>query len=266
MNKKVIYAFLMLLCVLGFWLFENFCTPSTYTDPHIETADLAIEEIFYPSSTTGQIIHHSYYSLSYHEKYEQAEWVLHHLNQNHLTYDDRERPLFIEDPKVKSKSADWKNYRGSGYDRGHLVPAGDRRFSEYAYNETFYTSNISPQNAEFNAGIWNKLEQKVRYWCKRYGDLYVITGGVLQEDLKTIGSESVSVPNYFYKIIARKDGKNLKLLGFLFPHKPSTASLYSFVVPVDEIERRTGIDFFEKLPNSLEDSLEKTVNTSGWKF
>ena len=124
-----------------------------------------------PSSTTGAIVVHDHYMLSYDEPYEQAEWVAYLLKKSHLTYDDRKRPYFIEDPKVRTKSADWRNYKGSGYDRGHLCPAGDRRFSGYAYNETFYTSNISPQNREFNAGIWNKLENKIRQWVKKEGTL-----------------------------------------------------------------------------------------------
>ena len=136
--------------------------------------------------------------------YEQAEWVAYVLDKSHLTYDDRKRPYFIEDPFVSSKSADWRNYKGSGYDRGHLVPAGDRRFSLQAYNETFYTSNISPQNREFNAGIWNDLEQQTRRWAKQYGTLYVFTGGVLKKGLEEIGEEGVDVPDHFYKIIARK--------------------------------------------------------------
>ncbi len=84
------------------------------------------------------------------------------LKQSHLTHDDRKWPYFIEDLKVKSKSADWRNYKGSGFDRRQLCPAGDRRFSEFAYNETFYTSNVSPQNQEFNAGVWNRLEIQIR--------------------------------------------------------------------------------------------------------
>ncbi|SMC45789.1 DNA/RNA non-specific endonuclease [Cellulophaga tyrosinoxydans] len=266
MKKKTIFTVLTIICIIGFWLFENFYTPATYTSPELKASATEIPEDFLPSSTTGDVVHHNYYSLSYNEKHEQAEWVAYNLDKSQLTYDDRKRPYFIEDPKVKTKSADWKNYKGSGYDRGHLCPAGDRRFSEYAYNETFYTSNISPQNQEFNAGIWNDLEKQVRYWCKKYNNITVITGGVLENNLRTIGDEDVSVPNYFYKIIARKDGDKIKLIGFLFENKPRNTTLKAQVVSIDEIERRTQIDFFEKLPDSLENMLESSVNTAGWKF
>jgi len=204
--------------------------------------------------------------LSYSEPHEQAEWVAYLLKKEHLTYDDRKRPYFIEDPKVRSKSADWRNYKGSGFDRGHLCPAGDRRFAEYAYKETFYTSNISPQRNDFNAGIWNRLEKQVRQWCKLYGDIYVVTGGVLQEGLPEIGEEDVAVPNAFYKLVFRGKGENLKVLAFLFPHKESNRPLQDFLIPIDALETTTNIDFFHEMPLEWQDAIEKRVQTYGWKF
>ncbi|WP_127139579.1 DNA/RNA non-specific endonuclease [Flagellimonas marinaquae] len=265
MRKRTIYTLLMLVCIVGFWLFENFYTPATYSDPNASNTGW-ISSDFLPSSTTGEVVQHSYYTLSYSEPHEQAEWVAYELKREHLTYDDRERPYFIEDPKVRTKSADWRNYRGSGYDRGHLCPAGDRRFSEQAYNETFYTSNISPQDRDFNAGVWNRLEQKVRYWCKKYGDLMVITGGVLENDLLEIGEEDVDVPRFYYKIVMKGKGRNAMVLGFLIPAQESQNSVEHFLVPIDEIEERTGIDFFEKQPQDWQSNMESQVNVRGWKF
>jgi endonuclease G len=257
---------LLILCIVGFWLFENFYTPDTYSEPRNGENTTEILGEFIPTSTTGTIIAHNHFILSYHETYEQAEWVAYTLKKEHLTYDDRERPYYIEDPKVKSKSADWRNYRGSGFDRGHLCPAGDRRFSEYAYNETFYTSNISPQDRDFNAGVWNRLEMQTRAWCKRYGTLFVVTAGILENGLDEIGEEDVAVPRYFYKIVARGNEKNIKIAAFLIPNYESQASLREFLVPVDKIEQLTGIDFFKQLPDSMEDGVEGKVDASAWKF
>ncbi|AEM69919.1 DNA/RNA non-specific endonuclease [Allomuricauda ruestringensis DSM 13258] len=265
MKNRIIYALLIALCVIGFWLFENFYTPATYSNPNGTRRDL-VQTDFLPNSTTGEVVQHAYYTLSYSEAHEQAEWVAYTLKRKHLTYDDRERPYFIEDPKVKTKSADWRNYRGSGYDRGHLLPAGDRRFSEQAYNETFYTSNISPQDKYFNAGIWNRLEQKVRYWCKKYGNLIVVTGGILKNDLEEIGSEDVDVPRTFYKIVLRGNGERTQVLAFLIPAEESQEPLQNFVVPVDEIEKKTGIDFFQNQPEAWQSVIESEVNDNGWKF
>lgn len=265
-KNRTIYTILLLVCVLGFWLFENFYTPDTYSEGIIAVEKTEIPNYLVPSSTTGELVLHEHFMLSYNEHFEQAEWVAYLLKKEHLTYDDRKRPYFIEDPKVKTKSADWRNYKGSGYDRGHLCPAGDRRFSKQAYNETFYTSNISPQDSGFNAGVWNRLEGQVRQWTKKYGTMLVVTGGVLEQGLDEIGEEDVAVPKYFYKVLARGDADNLKLMGFLMPGVESKKSLDQFAVSIDEIEKMTGIDFFENLENEMEARLEREVVTQNWKF
>jgi endonuclease G, mitochondrial len=221
---------------------------------------------FYPTSTTNQLIHHDYFVVSYSEKHEQAEWVAYELKKSHLSNSNFKRPYFIEDPKVTTKSADWRNYKNSGYDKGHLVPAGDMKFSREAYDATFYTSNVSPQLSNFNNGVWNRLEQKVRYWAQKYDGLYVVTGSILEDNLPTIGQEKIAVPNYFYKILLDTSRDELKMIAFLVPHEESKQPLYKFVVPVDELEKRTGIDFFHHLPDSIEEKLESSSDYKKWSF
>lgn len=238
------------------------CSNGFQKEPTVATSGFD----FLPTSTTGQIIKHKYYALSYNENYEEAEWTAYISAKKHLSRAQRKRPYFIYDPLVKSKSANYRNYKKSGYDRGHLVPAGDMRFSLDAYNDTFFTSNIAPQNHEFNAGIWNRLEGKVRYWTAKYGDLYIITGSILKPNLKTIGREHVVVPNYFYKIILDNNKNNPKAIAFLMPNKPSEKALYKYVVPIDTIEKMTGIDFFPKLNDALENQLEQSSSYSEWAF
>jgi endonuclease G len=221
---------------------------------------------FLPSSTTNQVIRHAYYTLSYNEKFEQAEWVAYELKKSYIKNNNFKRPFFIEDSKVTSSSANWKNYKNSGYDKGHLCPAGDMEFSLNAYNETFLTSNIAPQLHDFNDGIWNRLEQKVRYWAQNYDGIYVITGGVLKESSHTIGKENVLVPKYFYKILLDNNGGNYKMIAFLVPNEGSNKPLYSFVVSVDRVEEMTGIDFFPKLKDDIENQLEKNSAYKNWSF
>lgn len=221
---------------------------------------------FLPTSTTNQLVKHDYYTLSYNEKYEQAEWVAYELKKSFVRNSNFDRPYFIEDPKVKTGSADWRNYKKSGYDKGHLCPAGDMEFAVNTYNDTFFTSNIAPQTHDFNAGVWNRLEQKVRYWATKYDGVYVVTGGVLQAGLKTIGQEKVLVPNYFYKIVLKKSNGQYKMIAFLVPNAKSDKPLYDFVVSVDRIEKMTGIDFFAKLDDATENSLEKNSDYKAWSF
>lgn len=221
---------------------------------------------FLPTSTSNQVVYHDNYVLSYVEKHEQAEWVAYELKRSRMVSNDFQRPYFIEDPKVRTKSADWRNYRKSGYDKGHLCAAGDMRYSKKAFDETFYTSNISPQEHSFNEGVWNRLEQKVRYWASKYDGIYVVTGGVLTNNLETIGYEDVSVPNYFYKVLLDNSRGEYKMIGFLVPAEDSDEPLYKFVVPVDTIEKMTGINFYPKLEDGLENKLEKSADYKEWSF
>ena len=147
-----------------------------------------------------------------------------------------------------------------------MCPAGDRTFNFDAFHETFLTSNISPQRHDFNSGIWNTLEQKVRFWADKYDGLYVVTGGVLKGELPTIGEEGVAVPNYFYKVLLDYNNGNPKAIAFLMEHENSNNSLYNFAVTIDTIEHLTGIDFFPNLNDDLEEKLESSNNFKNWIF
>jgi endonuclease G len=262
MKRKHIAVFLLFSVLAFYWYLEN------KDSLLVKETDLKKLDNFnyLPTSTTGQIVKHSGYSLSYSEKHEQAEWVAYSLYKTDLVSTHRKRPFFINDPKVRSASASWRNYKKSGFDRGHLCPAGDRKKTEKSYNETFYTSNISPQKHQFNAGVWNRLEQQTRYWAKKHQHLYIVTGGILEDNLKTIGKENVAVPNAFYKILLDYTKPEIKTIAFLIPHKESNQPLNSFIVSIDEIEQKTGIDFFHYLPDNLENNLEKASNYKNWDF
>ena len=221
---------------------------------------------FLPLATTHQLVQHQYYTLSYNEVYEQADWVAYELKRSYVKNNNFKRPFFIKDRKVTTGSADWRNYKNSTYDKGHLCPAGDMEFDLNGYNDTFLTSNISPQERNFNNGVWNRLEQKVRYWAVKYNGLYVVTGGVLEPILQTIGKEKVAVPHFFYKILVSRSGGNCKMIGFLIPNEESNAPLYQFVVSVDAIEKATGLNFFPSLNDAIENALEKSSDYKNWSF
>ncbi|MDG1571886.1 DNA/RNA non-specific endonuclease [Robiginitalea sp. M366] len=265
-RKRWVYPVLMATCVVVFWWFENFYRTDPYGSGTAPEPAGSFPEAFRPEGGGGQLVEHDFYLLRYSEPHEQAAWVGYVLERDHLTYEDRDRPYFVEDPKVRSHSADWRNYRGSGYDRGHLCPAGDRRFSLTAYNQTFYTSNISPQDPEFNAGPWNDLEQQVRRWCKRYGTVYVLTGGVLRDGLPGIGSEDVSVPDQFFKVVIRGSGNDLKAIGFLMENRPGAQPLPEHAIPLDRIEALTGLDFFPQWEPGQQEMLEARISLSDWGF
>ncbi|SHI35950.1 DNA/RNA non-specific endonuclease [Algibacter luteus] len=268
MSKKSIFSLLAILIVLGVYTYEHFLKEEEQVE--IITEGKAVKnntnEYFLPTSTTGQIVHHEGFSLSYSEPHEQAEWVAYELKKGHLTNTNFKRPYFEIDKAVKTGAASWRNYKNSGFDRGHLCPAGDRKYSQNAHDETFLTSNISPQVHDFNSGIWNTLEQKVRYWASKYDGVFVVTGGVLKGQMKTIGNEKVSVPNQFYKVLIDNNTGKTKMIAFLMPHENSSKPLYEFVVSVDEVEALTGIDFFPELDDTIENKLEASSSYKDWSF
>lgn len=227
------------------------------------------QEYYLPSSTTGMIVPHKYYTLSYNERHEQAEWVAYVLTRERLQMEWKDRPdLFETDPLVKTGSATLNDYRNSGYDRGHLVPAADMAFSTTAINETFYLSNISPQSRDFNKGIWKELEELTRDWAIKFKKLYVVTGPILKDGGKgSIGQNEVTIPTGFYKVLLDLSEPDQKGIAFIVPNEVSYDPLFKYAVSIDEVEKRTGINFFPKLmTRELEKELESKFNLDFWPF
>lgn len=162
---------------------------------------------------------------------------------------------------VSTVLAKLEDYKDSGFDRGHLCPAGSMDLNFTSMSETFYLSNISPQVAGFNRGIWSRMEEQLRNWTEEYDEVWEITGPVFTNNLDTIGTNGVTVPGSFYKIIIRKD---LHVIGFLFKHQSASNRLSDFAVKIDSIERLTGIDFLPGLDTEIENNLEKNVDLIGW--
>ncbi len=258
--------------LMGLWWF--FATFSGFSGRGEEVAfmpsDTTDDRSFYlPVSTTGEVIHHDFFSLSYSEQHEQAEWTAHMLTRNRLEQPWHERPdRFERDPAVRGGSAAWADYLHSGYDRGHLVPAADMAWNEKAIRETFLMSNIAPQAHDFNQGIWRELEELARDWAKKYRKLYVITGPILHQSVKgTIEKGHITIPGAYYKILLDLAEPEQKAIAFLIPNRISYEPLYNYVVSIDSLESLTGIDFFpELMTDALEDSLERSVNVDLWPF
>ncbi|MGL4985656.1 MAG: DNA/RNA non-specific endonuclease [Treponemataceae bacterium] len=205
--------------------------------------------------------------LCYRESYEQPEWVAYQLTKDELTKNVNRSDDFRPDTNITSSSADLDDYRGSGYDRGHLAPAADFSFSKEAMSNTFFMSNMSPQNPAFNRGIWAKLEAKVRTWAHNFESVYVITGPILEKpQYETIGINEVAVPDFYYKVLCAKDPINqaIIMIAFILPNEKSSDPLEYFAVSIDELEKRTSLDFFHLLPNKIEKNLEEKIDFEHW--
>jgi endonuclease G len=222
---------------------------------------------YLPTSTTGQIVKHSHYTLSYDEQHEQAEWVAYELTVSEVNGSYDRTDDFRKDPKVSTGSASLSDFKGSGYDRGHLAPAGDMSFSYTAMSESFYLSNMSPMDASLNRGIWRQLESQLRDWASENGSVYVITGGILEGSYKEeIGYNDVTVPTNYYKVVLDYEKPERKAIAFILPNERGSKSLEEYAVSIDKVEQRTGIDFFHELPDNIEKELESSVSTDEWSF
>lgn len=214
-------------------------------------------------------IHRDYtgYSLCYRESYEQAEWAATCLTREKVSKKASGRTdNFRPDPAVPTGSSTLADYKGSGYDRGHLVPAADLAWSEKSMDDSFYMTNMSPQTADFNRGIWKELEEQVRDWAKEFGTVYTVSGPILEKKkYKTIGESKVAVPEYYYKVLLAhtKDDK-WSAIGFILPNAGSEKAFIEFAVPVDEVEKRCNIDFFAPLDDADEAVLESKFDAVFW--
>lgn len=273
-TKVGLFAVLMGIVFWGFQKFTGKNTPPPAEEPVREDVqnveETAKDSIFYlPSNPNGSVVQHKYFALSYVEKFELPEWCAYELTGHRLRQPWVERTDdFRPDLKVETGSSTLEDYRRSRYDRGHLVPAADMAFSEEAMSETFFLSNISPQEPGFNKGVWRELEENTRDWAKRFKHLYVVTGPVLSQPIKFwIGENQVAVAPSFYKVLLDLSEPELKAIGFIVPNQTSTEHLETFAVSVDEVEKLTGINFFQNLMEpKLEQELEANFDVSLWKM
>lgn len=180
------------------------------------------------------------------------------------------------DPKIPSAYRTYDSDYKSPYNKGHLVASADRYITTEANVQTFYYSNMSPQISSFNGGIWSSMENKVRDWAKPLNasdTLYIVKGGkidgtIADGTLIEYTGNQVAVPkNYFMAILSLKGGTSpqYKAIAFYIDQKNySSSSISSYVVSIDELEEKTGIDFFHNLPDNIENEVERSYNKSDW--
>ena len=252
---------------------------SKLEDAKLKWIQNQIEKIGIPNAgNDGQIINHLAFSLSYNESHEQANWVMHIILPAISTGNATRSNDFREDPLVKTgtsceqdyflkeKKPDGKfKYDGFGYDRGHLAPSADFRWSEKALSESYFYSNMSPQLGDFNRFKWAELENWMReYVTKNNTSLVIVTAPVLSQDISKIerGINKVSIPKYFVKVAL--DIKNNRGIGFILPHQKIEKPLEYFAVSIDSVESTIGYDLFSSLNDSLENELEAKTPYIEW--
>ncbi|MBX2816326.1 MAG: DNA/RNA non-specific endonuclease [Saprospiraceae bacterium] len=226
------------------------------------------ERFYLPALGSLPIYHKRHYSLAYSEQHEQAAWVAYELTVEHLNARNKVKrsDYFKDDFSIVGGSAQFADYKRSGFTKGHLVPAADRNYSLEAMEETFLMSNISPQKYHCNAGIWRELEEQTRDWARKERALYIVSGPVLESGLHKIGRNKVSVPKYYFKALLDLDGDQ-KAIAFLIPNEKSDQHLREYAMSIDDVEEVIGLDLYHELmPDQTELKIESGLDLSAWRF
>lgn len=261
--KKAV-AFVVALLAFFFYLAQELeMSPMGYNE--VVQEDCAGMEI--PEMVSGapeQIISYLGYTLSYNNGTRLPNWVAYELTAEEAEGENPRKDRFRQDPQAYGPQGDKEDYKHSGWDRGHMAPAGDFKWSEEAMDETYYFTNICPQNTQLNTGDWKELEEQCRRWAVKYGKLYIVCGPIVQENRHgTLGENKVVIPDKFYKVILIPMEGQWHAAGFIFDNPPQRKSrisgkppvkrpLKSYMEDIGEIEQMTGIDFFSKLSGEME--------------
>jgi endonuclease G len=214
---------------------------------------------------TCRVVHHTGYSVCYDVRFHDAAWVMYKLTRAEVESQKASRNdvNFVRDPDVP-ESGTKDDYRNSGYDKGHLAPAADMKWNVRAMRESFYLSNVTPQLHEFNAGNWEDLENDVRAWAEKFGEISVVTGPVLEKGLSTIGPDHIAVPRLFFKVVFYRNADTTEAIAFVIPNAPSNLPVQSYAVTVDSAEALTGLDFFTAVPQAIQARAESSFDTLWW--
>lgn len=200
-----------------------------------------------------------------------ADWASYYMKAEFLSSISSRTEDFRPDEDIPiGQRSELFDYKGSGFDRGHLVPAGDMARSTKIMSESFLLSNMAPQIPGFNRGIWRILEEKVRELVKDKTELFIITGPIFweSEENQTIGRNNVRIPSHFYKILIAGEeelSSNLEAAAFIIPNASLPSDqLNSFIVTIDKIEEISKFDFLPELEDGIENTIEAENKLATW--
>lgn len=209
------------------------------------------------------IVVHLGYTASYNHTTLTPNWVAWELTAEELSDAYDFNCPFSRDPNVDNPKASREDYANSGWDKGHMAPRADMKWSAQALEESYYFTNVCPQDHEMNSQAWRKIEELTRRLAKRYGSVYVVCGPVQSTGrYGTIGKAGVQVPDAFFKALAVQTHGGFVTVGFLVENNKQDGSPKRYAVTVDSVEAVIGRNLFPSLPEEAEASFD----WSHWKY
>ena len=209
-------------------------------------------------------VSHEGYTVSFDPVRRTPAWVAWELTSEETQGTFSRTDSFTPDPLVPG-SPESREYSRSGYDRGHMAPAADMKWSLRAMEESFYTTNVCPQDNGLNAGTWCELEKQCRVWARHYGRLWIAAGPVHSGEAVTTAS-GIAVPDAFYKVVLKEYRGRWYAIAFVMPNRSVGGDILDWCTSVDSVERMTGLDFFSALPDGIEDAVEGTCRPEDWRY
>lgn len=212
-----------------------------------------------------QILWREGYATSYNSETRLPNWAMWLLKGEHTSgAHKRQGVKYHEDEDVAPPRATNEDYYNSGWDRGHMCPAGDNKWSAQAMEDCFLFTNMCPQNHNLNGGDWNELEMQCRKWAKRFGEIYIVCGPILFRSAhKTIGRNKVVVPEAFFKVVLRM-GDDPKAIGFIYRNEAGNRPKGDYVNSLRQVQRITGITFFPQLAADVRERLLDDADLDDW--
>lgn len=225
-----------------------------------------------PTSTSGVpevYLERMGYTVSFNPQTNIPNWVAWELNLARLVERESRSDRFVPDPDISpSRAITTDEYKGSGWDRGHMCPAGDNRWHWRAMDESFYMTNICPQNHNLNRGDWKELEEACRRWAS-LEPVYIVCGPILYAKPKYgyIGKRhQIRVPDAFFKVVLTGISSGTpRAIGFIYKNEAGNYKRDSYVNTIDDVERITHLDFFPMLPDKVEEVIESCYDMSEWR-
>jgi len=217
-----------------------------------------------PSGLDTFNVEHTSLKLSFNPRYHIPNWVAWELTAAETSGEVKRETKFYSNDSIPGCPEHY-DYNYSGYDRGHMAPAGDMKWDAEAMHLTFCMANICPQAKTLNTGAWKRLEEKCRQWARADSAIVIACGPVLSDTLTDfIGDSRVAVPKRFFKVIISPYASPARGIAFIMPNGKVPGGIQATATTIDEVERITGYDFFPALPDEIETEIESQCDFHYW--
>ena len=257
------------LIVAGCVMAINSCAKNNSDDEpiYVESSPGHYEGLEYvqiPKDTPAQIKDYTGFTVSFNKDNHTPNYVAWELLGSEVAYDVDRSDNFWQDNEIEGCPSHG-DYSYSGYDRGHMCPAADQKWSAEAMSDCFVMANMCPQDHQLNAVAWATLENKERQWAQRDSAIMIVAGPIyLPSDTKRIGGIGVRVPSAFFKVLLAPYLDNPRAIAFVYPNMSAPGNMQDYAMSVDELEDLLGFDFFSELPDDLENSVEANYSFTEW--